>query len=103
MTLALTQLFHVFNARSPEQVLFSRRLFQNGWVWGAIVLTIGLQLAAVYLPFLSRILTTHPLRPIDWALVLFASLTPLLAGQLWKATLHRMGPRAAREPLAAEG
>jgi len=84
MTLALTQLFHVFNARGEGPVLLSRRFFQNPWVWGAMVLTLGLQLLAVYLPVLSDVLETHPLGVGDWVLVLGAALIPLAVGQAWK-------------------
>lgn len=84
MTLALAQLFHVLNARSSEPVLFTRRLWQNRWIWAALALTIGLQLAAVYNPLLSRVLHTHALAPGDWAIVLIASALPLVVGQLFK-------------------
>jgi Ca2+-transporting ATPase len=84
MTLALAQLLHVFNARSEQAVLFSRRILSNGWVWGAIGLTIGLQLAAVYEPGLSRVLHTSRLGIDDWILVLTGSAAPLIVGQVWK-------------------
>jgi Ca2+-transporting ATPase len=84
MTLALAQLFHVFNARSAEPVWRGRRLFRNRWVWGALLLTISLQLATVYNPLLSRVLRTYQLSPTDWAAVLIASLLPLVIGQLLK-------------------
>jgi Ca2+-transporting ATPase len=85
MTLALTQLAHVFNARSPRPVLFSRRLFQNRWVWGAIALTVGMQLAVVYVPPLARLLGTRPLAAGDWLLVAACSALTLVLGQLVKA------------------
>ena len=84
MTLALAQLFHVFNARSAKPVVFGRRLFRNRWVWGALVLTIGLQIATVYNPLLSRVLNTYTLSPQDWLIVLAASLMPLVVGQMLK-------------------
>ncbi len=84
MTLAMSQLLHVFNARSEKAVLFSRRIFSNGWVWGAIVLTFGMQLAAVYEPGLSRVLQTSRLGIADWFLVLSGSAAPLVVGQVWK-------------------
>jgi Ca2+-transporting ATPase len=84
MTLALTQLFHVFNARSPRAVLFNRRLFQNPWAWAAVGLTVGLQLTVVYIPPLRHIFDTTPLSPQEWTLVLVASLLPLVLGQVAK-------------------
>jgi hypothetical protein len=91
MTLALTQLAHVFNARSPRPVLFSRRLFQNRWVWAAIALTVGMQLAVVYVPPLARLLGTRPLAAGDWLLVAACSAITLVLGQLVKARPRRQG------------
>ena len=105
MTLALSQLFHVFNARSAEPVLFGRRLLENRWVWGAVALTLGLQLAVVYHPGLSRLFHTEPLAAGEWLVVLGASLVPLLAGQLYKIARQRRpssggstGPTASASP-----
>ncbi|HLE85858.1 MAG TPA: cation-transporting P-type ATPase [Thermoanaerobaculia bacterium] len=94
MTLALTQLAHVFNARSPRPVLFSRRLFQNRWVWGAIALTAGMQLAVVYVPPLARLLGTRPLAASDWLLVAACSAVTLVLGQLVKARPRRRAGKA---------
>ena len=99
MTLALAQLFHVFNARSARPVVFSGRLFRNRWVWAALALTIGLQVATVYNPLLSRVLGTHPLSPHDWLVVLAASLMPLIIGQMLKPI--SMGSSRKRTPSAA--
>jgi Ca2+-transporting ATPase len=100
MTLALSQLFHVFNARAEVAVIFGRRLLANGWVWAALALTVGLQLLAVYQPELSGALRTTPLGAEDWELVLVASLVPLLCGQLWKAW---RAPRRSRGGLRPPG
>jgi hypothetical protein len=105
MTLALAQLLHVFNARSEEPVLFGRRLLGNPWAWGAITLTIALQLVAVYQPGLARILATQPLTLADWALVAPCALAPLAAGQLWKLVRGRWrpAPDLLRDRAAALG
>lgn len=99
MTLALAQLFHVFNARSARPVVFGRRLFRNRWVWGALALTIGLQLATVYNPILSRVLRTYSLSLQDWLVVLAASLMPLVIGQMLKPI--SMGSSRKRAPAAS--
>jgi Ca2+-transporting ATPase len=81
MTLALAQLFHVFNSRKSDRPMRGMEWFSNKWVLGAIVLTIALQLLAVYAPGLSRVLSTHPLSWRDWGIVLACSLLPLVVGQ----------------------
>jgi P-type Ca2+ transporter type 2C len=86
MTLALAQVFHAFNARSQMDSIFTGRLFTNRWLWGAVVLCILLQLAAVYVPFLQTVLRTVPLNLSDWGLVLGFSLLPVAVVELVKLT-----------------
>ena len=64
-TLMLFQLFNVFNARSDERSAFSR-LFSNTWLWGALLLSLVLQGAVVYLPFLQQAFSTVSLSLGDW-------------------------------------
>ncbi|HEY0868501.1 MAG TPA: cation-translocating P-type ATPase, partial [Fimbriimonas sp.] len=52
-TLVLFQLFTVFNARSDDRSAFVG-LFANRWLWGAVLLSLLLQVAVVYTPFLQR-------------------------------------------------
>jgi P-type Ca2+ transporter type 2C len=54
-TLMLFQLFNVFNARSDEESAF-RGVFSNRWLWGAVALSVMLQVCVVYTPFLQRVL-----------------------------------------------
>ena len=89
MTLAFVQLVHVFNARSQTRSAFDARLFTNGWLWGAVLLCIVLQLAAVYVPFLRTILHTVPLRARDWGVVVGCALLPLLVVELVKLIQRR--------------
>jgi Ca2+-transporting ATPase len=84
MTLALAQVFHAFNARSRKRSAFTSRLFTNGWLWGATLACILLQLAAVYVPLLRSVLRTVPLLAADWALIAVCSLTPVAAVELVK-------------------
>jgi P-type Ca2+ transporter type 2C len=84
MTLALAQTFHAFNARSQMESAFNSRLFTNKWLWGAIVICVLLQLAAVYVPFLQTVLRTVPLNLSDWGVVLGFSLLPIVVVELVK-------------------
>lgn len=95
MTLAMTQLTHVVNARAFGPLLFSRRLLTNGWVWGAFALTVGLQLLAVYQPGLARVLRTVPLAPRDWLAVAVAAAVPVLVGQRVKVVRASARPSKA--------
>jgi Ca2+-transporting ATPase len=55
----------VFNARSDEQSAF-RGLRANRWLWASVLLSLGLQLAVVYLPFLQLAFNTVALSGSDW-------------------------------------
>ena len=90
MTLALAQIFHLGNARSGRSVLTPAQIFSNRYAILALVVSVGLQLAALYLDPLPRVLALEPLDRSSWTVVLLAALTPAIAGQLLK--LLRPGP-----------
>ena len=64
-TLMMFQVFNVFNARSDEQSAF-HGFFRNHWLWGAIGLSLALQVAVVYVPFLQNAFSTMNLSFADW-------------------------------------
>jgi len=65
-TLILFQLFNVFSARSDRESAF-RGLFSNPWLWGAVILSVALQVVVLYTPFLQRAFSTQELTGRDWA------------------------------------
>jgi len=64
-TLVFFSLFTVFNARSDERSAFSG-MFSNGWLWGAVLLSLLLQAAVIYLPLLQQAFSTVSLSFGDW-------------------------------------
>ena len=66
-TLVLFSLFTLFNSRSDVTSAF-HGLFSNRWLWRAVALSIALQVAVVYVPFLQKAFSTQPLRLADWLL-----------------------------------
>ena len=85
MTLAISQVVHVFNARSQVRSAFTSRLFTNGWLWGAVGMSLVLQFAAVYVPILQRVLRTVPPMIAEWGVIAVCSLTPLAVVEIIKA------------------
>ena len=83
-TLMLFQLFNVFNARSDEQSAFIG-LFRNHWLWGAILLSLLLQVAVVYLPFLQQAFSTVSLSLGDWL-----RCTAAASAVLWLRELNKV-------------
>lgn len=100
MTLALAQVFHAFNARSQRRSALDARLFTNRWLWGAVTSCVVLQLAAVYWPFLGRVLHTVPLNAADWGLVGPCALAPVVVDDRASPVVRRreqdVGPHRRR-------
>ena len=71
-TLVLFSLFTVFNARSDERSAFAD-LFSNKWLWGAVALSLVLQVAVIYTPFLQQAFSTVSLSASDWLCAAVAS------------------------------
>lgn len=80
-----SQIGHVFNMISPRSGFVFNEVTRNPWIWGAIVLCLGLLVAAVYVPILSEVLGTEEPGPEGWMLVLTLSLAPVLLGQTLRA------------------
>jgi P-type Ca2+ transporter type 2C len=59
--LASVQLTNALSVRSSYHTIFNKQFFANGKMWGAILLTILLQVLIVYLPFLQPIFKTTAL------------------------------------------
>jgi Ca2+-transporting ATPase len=83
LTLALGQLWHVFNMRSPSSPLLNNAITRNGYVWGAIVLCLGLLAGALYVPVIADVLQISPPGASGWLLITGGSILPLIAGQVY--------------------
>lgn len=64
-TMVLFSMFNVFNARSDDRSAFAG-VWSNKWLWGAVALSLVLQAAVVYTPFLQQAFSTVSLRLGDW-------------------------------------
>jgi len=59
--LTLSQLAHVLAIRSEHESLFRQGLWSNKPIAGAVILTLAMQLATLYVPALTRVFQTTPL------------------------------------------
>lgn len=85
MTLALAQLWHVFNMRGFGTRLIKNEISTNPFVWGALFLCIALLLVAVYYQPVASILGTKNPGLYGWLIILIFSLAPLTLGQIIKS------------------
>jgi Ca2+-transporting ATPase len=77
-TLALAQLWHVFNMRNWRDKLLSSQVTRNAYVWGAIVLCIGILAVAALQPTLAQVLSLAPLPFEAWLATLGLSIVPVV-------------------------
>ena len=82
--LVITSLFNCFNARSETTSAFAH-LFVNPWLWGAIALSMGLQVAVVHLGFLNMAFGTVPLTLDQWLVC-----TAMGSSVLWFSELRKL-------------
>ena len=74
------------------------RIVANPWALASVPLVLGLQLAAVYLEPLARLLGTVPLGLNDWVVVGGLSILPGLIGQLIEVAQGRRAAVADGSP-----
>ncbi len=80
----LLEKMNVFNFRALHEPLYALGFFKNPWVVGAWAVTVGLQVCAVYVPFLQDALHTVPLGPGDWGLMLLVAAPVLVLSEVYK-------------------
>jgi len=82
-TLVLFELFNCFQSRSDTTSVF-HGLFRNRWLWGAVGVSLALQVAVVEVPFLQKGFSTTSLGVRDWAVCFAVSSSILWIGELAK-------------------
>jgi Ca2+-transporting ATPase len=89
-TLALAQLWHAFNMAEPGQPLLVNDVTSNPYVWGAVLVCLGLIAAACYVPPLADVLHLTAPDARAWAIVLAASLASMVLGKAVMLGLGRL-------------
>jgi len=87
--LTVSQLFHSLAVRSESASLFSIGLTSNPAMLGAVILTLLLQLAVIYMPALNPVFHTQPLPLADLLVCLGLSSLVLAAVEVEKWLVRR--------------
>ncbi len=85
--LVFAQLFNAIASRSARRSAFVG-LFSNKWLWGAIGLSVVLQLVVIYVPFLNSAFGTTPLGPWAWVECICLAAVVLIASEIYKAIMR---------------
>jgi Ca2+-transporting ATPase len=83
-TLVLSQLFNAFNQRSESRSLFAVGPFKNRWLLLAVTVSVCLQAAVLYVPFLQQLFGTVALSLKEWGMVVAVSASVLVFGEAVK-------------------
>ncbi len=87
--LCLTQLGHVMAIRSEKASLFTQGIFTNKPLFLTVLITVFLQLATVFIPFLNPIFKTQPLSFSEIAVVFALSAVVFFAVEVEKLARRR--------------
>jgi Ca2+-transporting ATPase len=87
--LTLSQLGHVLAIRSERESLFTQGLFSNKPLIAAVLITVALQMAVIYLPWFNAVFKTEPLSPLELGLCLLLSSVVFIGVELEKVFIRR--------------
>lgn len=87
-TLAVFQWFNAWNCRSTLRSIFNRNIFFNKYLLGATAVVAGLQVLALYNPYMRTILRTVPLSLKEWALIITVATSIILIEEVRKLIMR---------------
>ncbi len=83
-TLISAELIRCFSSRSENHTVFKLGVFSNKILVYAVLLSLVLMVAVVYLPFAQPIFETVSLTLNDWAVIALFCLIPFVSGEVYK-------------------
>lgn len=89
VTLSVSELLRAYTARSERYPLLKIGIFSNKWMNWAVLLSLVLLLAVVYVPFLNPIFQTYPLHWQAWSLIIPLFFIPSIAAEISKTVIYR--------------
>lgn len=87
-TMSLSQLFHAFNLRSTTRSLFRLGLASNRYMVLAWAVSTGLQIMVLTIPGLRFVFNVVPLTLSEWGYVGLLSISPIVFGEMLKASIR---------------
>ncbi len=77
-TMVFSQIFHSYNMRSQTRSFFASPPWENRYLLGSFLLSIGLQMAVLYVPFMQRAFKTHAPSASAWLVIVLCAFLPIL-------------------------
>jgi len=98
-TMVAFEWFKAFNARSDEHNIFSLGIFSNRWLIAGTALSIVLQMAVIYIPFLQTAFNTIALGWSQWGVIILAAGSLFIVEEVRKILFPRLFSWGKWEPL----
>ncbi len=77
-TLVITQLLHTYNFRFEDKGIFSKYIFGNKYLNLAVLVSILLQIAIIYIPWLQKVFEMERLGTNHWLIIIACSVIPVM-------------------------
>jgi Ca2+-transporting ATPase len=100
-TLSISELVRAYTSRSERYDLFHIGLFSNKWMQYAVLTSLVILLAIIYVPFLQTIFNTVALSWSEWRVMLPLIIIPAIAAEITKVFLRMPRLQGWLHPLAA--
>jgi len=92
-TLSISELLRAYTSRSERYSVWSIGVFTNKWMQWAVLASLVILLAIIYVPFLDPIFETTFLTAQDWMIMLPLILLPSVAAEVNKWVLRRVSEK----------
>jgi P-type Ca2+ transporter type 2C len=92
-TLSISELLRAYTSRSERYSVWAIGVFSNKWMQWAVLLSLVILLAIIYVPFLDPIFETTFLTLDDWLVMLPLILVPSIAAEANKWVLRRISEK----------
>ncbi len=95
-TLSISELLRAYTSRSERYALWSLGIWSNRWMQWAVLTSLVILLAIIYVPFLDPVFGTTFLTARDWLVMLPLIVMPSVAAEVNKFVLRRLGRKEQR-------
>ena len=99
-TLSISELLRAYTSRSERYPLLKIGVFSNKWMQWAVLASLIIVLAIIYVPFLDPIFDTAFLGLREWAVMLPLICLPAVAAEIYKVVLTRRARRKTASMMA---
>jgi magnesium-transporting ATPase (P-type) len=86
--LVLIQMVNAYNSRSSRESVFKMGFFNNLYLLGAVLISIGVVYLLVEVPFFQEWIRTTSLEWYEWLIIIFASFSILFVEEIRKAIVR---------------